>query len=263
MRIQYGQSYMRAGIYRIRCSANNTVYVGQAKNLSRRTATHRQQLRKGAHYNPHMQSAYNKYGEESFSVAYLLHCDVEDLTWYEQRVLDIYRRHCAVFNSAAPVDTPMLGVTRQYNENCINALHTNRHLAHEALARKRETDADYVNFMSGVGRKSLARLRSDPVIEAKRKRLAAEAHGSVELKKLRSAQIRARFANGWTPKRNPNTVQIIDTNTGTIYKSYTAAAEALGVGSPTIHRWVNGRKDGRSKNTNGKPNWRVYDKENL
>lgn len=263
MQIQYGRNFMRAGIYRIKCHANNTVYVGQASNVSNRTAAHRQQLRRGVHYNPHMQRAYNKYGEGEFSVAYLMHCDVDELTRYEQRILDMYRKRGAVFNSAAPVDTPMLGVKRKYNAASNKALNDNRHLAHTALADKRKTDPKYREFMSRVGRDSMARLRADPNIEAKRKTRAAEAQKSPGLVKLRSMQIRKRFADGWEPKRNPKTVHIIDTDTGIVYESYTAAATELGVAVPTVHKWVNGRGDRHSKNTTGRKNWRIYDKENL
>lgn len=220
-------------------------------------------MRKGVHYNPHMQRAYTKYGEGEFSVAYLMHCDVGELTWYEQRVLDMYRKRGAVFNSAAPVDTPMLGASRTYNASSNKALHDNRHLAHAALAEKRKSDPKYREFMSKVGRESMARLRADPETEAKRKERAAEAQKCPELAKLRSTQIRKRFDDGWEPKRNPKTVHIINTDTGIVYESYTAAALEFGVAVPTVHKWVNGRTDGRSKNTTGKPNWRLYDKENL
>ncbi len=237
--------------------------MGQASNLSNRTATHRQQLRKGSHYNTHLQRAFDKYGESEFSVAYLMHCEVTELTWYEQRILDMYQRRGKVFNNAAPVDTPMLGAKREYNSASIDALNNNRKLAHAALAEKRSTDPEYKDFMSKVGRASMARLRADPIVEAKRKINAATAQRCPKLAKVRQAHILRRFAEGWKPKRNSKTVFIINTNTGVIYESYTKAAIEFGVAVPTIHKWVNGRTDGRAKNNSGKPNWRLYDKENL
>lgn len=254
---------MRSGIYRVKCHANDTVYVGQAINLSNRTAQHRQQLRKDKHPNRHMQNAFNKYGESEFSVAYLMHCDAKDLTWHEQRVLDIYKRKFKVFNTNAPVDTPMLGAKRGHIPNCIAALDQYRWKAHEALDDKRRTDPDFAAFMSEVGRTAMKRLRADPLIEAKRKRLAAEAQSHPALVKLRSTQMKARYASGWKQRCNPKKTKIINTDTGITYESYTKAAEIHGVGVPTIYRWVNGRSDGRSRNNKGKPNWRIYDKENI
>lgn len=253
---------MRSGIYRIKCLANDTVYVGQASNLSNRTAHHRQRLRKNKHSNRHLQNAFNKYGESEFDVAYLMHCEPGELTWYEQRVLDIYRRNFKVFNTLAPVDTPMLGQKRIDGAKGAATLDKYRWKAHLALAEKRATDPDYMEFTREIGRTAMKRLRANPEIEAKRKKLAAEAQRKPELVALRRAQINARYAEGWTPKSNPNKTAIIDTSTGVVYPSYTEAAEAHGVGVPTIHRWVNGRRDGRSKQNKGKPHWRIYE-ENI
>ena len=54
------------GIYFIRNKVNGKVYIGQAQQLRWRKSTHRGQLRRNAHYNPRLQSAWNKYGEDSF-----------------------------------------------------------------------------------------------------------------------------------------------------------------------------------------------------
>ena len=58
------------GIYQIRNKNNGKVYIGQVyatKGANRRWLEHRAALRKGNHYNPHLQSAWNKYGEVNFS----------------------------------------------------------------------------------------------------------------------------------------------------------------------------------------------------
>lgn len=259
MQIRYGQQSMQSGIYLIKCKENDTVYVGQSVNMSRRTAYHRQMLRRGEHDNRHLQRAYDKYGEDNFEVRYVITCDTEDLTHYETQVLSIFKRHYKAFNSEAPVDTPMLGRKREYNENSINALHEYRDKAHEALARKRREDKDYLEFTREVGRKAMSKLRADPEIEAKRKKKSAKAQARPELVELRRKQLLERFENGWKPKRNPKTTKVINTETGEVFQSYTEASEKYGVSTATVHRWVNGRRDGRNKNTKGKPNWRVYE----
>lgn len=54
------------GVYRITCTANNKIYIGSTSNLRKRQHDHFADMRRGAHSNRHMQSAWNKYGEQSF-----------------------------------------------------------------------------------------------------------------------------------------------------------------------------------------------------
>lgn len=54
-----------SGIYQIRCRQNGKIYIGSAINLHVRWRGHRRDLCNGVHVNPHLQSAWNLYGEES------------------------------------------------------------------------------------------------------------------------------------------------------------------------------------------------------
>jgi len=54
------------GVYRIRNKLDSKRYIGSAQDFDERWDTHRKELRKGTHYNPHLQNAWNKYGEENF-----------------------------------------------------------------------------------------------------------------------------------------------------------------------------------------------------
>lgn len=56
----------QGGIYQLRCLINDTVYIGSAKSFEWRWGSHLYELRKGTHVNPHLQRAFNKYGEDSF-----------------------------------------------------------------------------------------------------------------------------------------------------------------------------------------------------
>lgn len=68
------------GIYCIENSVNRKKYVGQAKDIEKRWETHKAELRRGAHYNTHLQAAWDKYGEQSFAFYILELCDVESLS---------------------------------------------------------------------------------------------------------------------------------------------------------------------------------------
>lgn len=54
------------GIYAIRNKVNGKRYIGSTNNFRRRWGMHEYALKKGNHYNGHLQRAWNKYGKESF-----------------------------------------------------------------------------------------------------------------------------------------------------------------------------------------------------
>ena len=76
-------------IYLIECKPTGKMYVGSASFIVQRFSRHRTDLRKGLHANPHMQNAWNKYGEGEF-VFRELECvlDKNDLVACEQRWID-------------------------------------------------------------------------------------------------------------------------------------------------------------------------------
>ena len=79
------------GIYILENLLNGNIYVGSSKNLNRRKAQHLCALRNDYHHNLHLQSAFNKYGEENFVYRVLIICDVENLLFFEQLLLDKYK----------------------------------------------------------------------------------------------------------------------------------------------------------------------------
>lgn len=75
-----GQSWKEIGmptipqcaIYRILCLVSGRVYIGQTmSNPARRWSEHKCALRHGRHSNPHLQAAWNKYGEQAFDFSVL------------------------------------------------------------------------------------------------------------------------------------------------------------------------------------------------
>jgi group I intron endonuclease len=76
------------GIYQIRNIVNGNRYIGQTRNLKIRKKEHFCRLRKGNHHNLYLQRSFNKYGENNFVFEIILICDVENLTYYEQLIVD-------------------------------------------------------------------------------------------------------------------------------------------------------------------------------
>lgn len=79
---------MTSGIYVIKNHVSGKVYVGQSANLKRRFSTHKRQLKKGEHYNAHLQSAFIKYGEKAFTIEILCECERSELDDLECYYID-------------------------------------------------------------------------------------------------------------------------------------------------------------------------------
>lgn len=85
---------MDSGIYLLHNSRSGRHYVGSAVSVSRRWQEHRKTLRNGRHKNPHLQAAWDKYGEESFSFLVVCQCPVETLIAEEQDEIDFWVGLC-------------------------------------------------------------------------------------------------------------------------------------------------------------------------
>lgn len=77
-----------SGIYQILNLVNGKRYIGSAVRFRTRWAAHRHQLRNGFHHSRHLQSAWNKYGEDSFEFSVIELCEKSDLIAREQFHLD-------------------------------------------------------------------------------------------------------------------------------------------------------------------------------
>src|SRR4051794_16550207 len=90
----------KCGIYQILCRPTGKVYIGSSVRIYQRWYEHRRQLRSGKHHSPHLQFAWNKYGEEAFRFSVLEECGAEDVLEREQFYLDA---HAPVFNAMTDV----------------------------------------------------------------------------------------------------------------------------------------------------------------
>jgi group I intron endonuclease len=96
----------RCGIYKIINHINGKYYVGSTEDSCRRWKEHKSALVAGRHYSPHLQNAWNKYGEENFAFVWVEDVPVEQL-------LDIENIHIAAnpdgYNVAKYADAPGRG----------------------------------------------------------------------------------------------------------------------------------------------------------
>ena len=74
------------GVYQIRCRQNGKVYIGSAINLQKRWRAHRRDLSNGVHINPHLQSAWNAYGESGFEFSVVEYVVDEKLLLFAEQL---------------------------------------------------------------------------------------------------------------------------------------------------------------------------------
>lgn len=78
------------GIYEIYNTVNKKRYIGQSARLRTRILKHFNQLRHDIHQNKHLQSSWNKYGEDKFSYRILEYCKIDDLDERENYYISLY-----------------------------------------------------------------------------------------------------------------------------------------------------------------------------
>jgi group I intron endonuclease len=76
------------GIYKIENIITGDFYIGQSINLKKRKYQHFYELKRNKHYNKYLQYSYNKYENKNFEFSILLYCDANNLTFYEQLLVD-------------------------------------------------------------------------------------------------------------------------------------------------------------------------------
>lgn len=125
-----------SGIYSIKNTTNNKIYIGSSINLSMRIAGHKSRLKSKRHINSHLQSSYNKYGAESFIFEIVERVDEPDLLEREAFWIDYFRSSDAV---------------NGYNKQSID-INSGRQIVTEEKKRKLSTYSGNKNSQFGVKR---------------------------------------------------------------------------------------------------------------
>lgn len=100
-----------SGIYKIVNKINGKYYIGSSRDVLKRWNNHKSTLRRKIHKSPHLQSAWNKYGELNFNFVIVENCDVDKLLIIEQKYLDVLvsqRNIC--YNTSYVAERPMIGI---------------------------------------------------------------------------------------------------------------------------------------------------------
>lgn len=81
---------MVSGIYTIKNKVNDKIYVGQSIDVHDRLIHHKSKLRNNKHHSNHLQSSWNKYGEDAFEFELLKACKPRYLNRLEKLYVKIY-----------------------------------------------------------------------------------------------------------------------------------------------------------------------------
>ena len=94
----------QSGIYSIK--GKSKVYIGQSVNVNNRFYQHLSLLRRGNHFNSHLQNFYNKYGEGELNFQVIEYCHCSDLNRKEVFYIDNFDSIKTGFNQTKD---PFLG----------------------------------------------------------------------------------------------------------------------------------------------------------
>lgn len=135
------------GIEAITNLFTETVYYGHSVNIERRLKEHKYGLKHNKHGNPHLQAAWNKYGEQAFVFApYLLVENKEDLVKKEQDCIDnAYFLGLKIYN-ILPASNSRLGILHSEE---IKKLISERK---KGIKRSKETKNKISRTMKGIKR---------------------------------------------------------------------------------------------------------------
>ncbi len=163
--------YNTFGIYAIQNMINGKTYVGKTQtNFGDRWDCHRSQLRGGYHDNPHLQRAWNKYGEENFRFIIVEVCPegttTEEINELEIKYIKIFKNYDEAYNISPGGDGGMfLGkhlpeeTKRKIGEK--NRIHmTGRHASEKTKKKMAESQRKrWDNLSAKEKEKTVSRLR--------------------------------------------------------------------------------------------------------
>lgn len=127
--------YSRIGIYGIRNLINGNIYVGKTgMNFGDRWDSHRSLLNNGKHDNPHLQRAWDKYGQDNFEFIVIEDCEIDELSNKEKYYIKKYKD---------------IGLAYNIHDGGDEGYNLGKHLSEETKRKIGEK-----NRINGLGRKA-------------------------------------------------------------------------------------------------------------
>jgi group I intron endonuclease len=219
-----------AVIYRITNMANGKYYIGSADSFARREWQHKYDLKRGAHKNPRLQAAWNKYGPDMFVFEV-----IEEIPegGNQLQIEDTYLIKCVgqpdCYNINPRAELPRLGVvlTDRAKSN-ISAGRKGKH-AGEAHYRYGQTVAPEVRAKIGAAQRGKAKAPGRTVSEAGRAKIRANIEAGRSHKHWAG---RSHTEETKTKMQKP----VFAMPDGILFPSLTAVLQHYGIKMPTLRR---------------------------
>ena len=221
-----------AVIYRITNMVNNKFYIGSAESFARREWQHKNDLKRNAHKNPHLQASWNKYGAEMFVFEIMEQIPEGEATlaWEDKWLRDcVGRKDCYNVNTLAT--SPRSGLT--WSEKSKQQLSINRKGKHAGTAHYR-----YGQTVSEEVRKKISAAQLGKPKAAGRK---VSAEGKA---KIRAAAEAGNYSH-WQGRKHTEESkakmrkEVVATDPAGkehIFASLTETLQTLGLLMPTLNR---------------------------
>lgn len=230
-------------IYAIENLVNRKRYIGQTnRSFEERKRNHISKLRRGVHDNIHIQGAWNKYGEESFSFKVLVHCNTEDLDFLERKFINNFetldKNKGYNLESGGSLSKILSMETRNKLGKPVILTNTKERFPSAALAaEKYNLSQGSISSCCGGKIKSAGKL---PNGEYSVWVFEDEYNPSIDY-----------FFHRHLGKHNPRSKSVICVTTGEVFESTRLAAEAFGLNQSKISLVCNGKRNYTGKLPDG------------
>jgi group I intron endonuclease len=221
---------MKSGVYQIKCIANSKIYIGSSQNIEKRINHHFTTLSRNKHKNPHLQSAYNKYGEDNFEWSVVEYCSVDQLLIIEQKWMDTtlcYERNIG-FNNTKKSDRPEGYKHTEENKKIMSKIKKGKKQSKETIKKR-------VDKLKGQKRTDECKKRmSEAKIGKKNPMFGKKENEEHKQKRMKNMLSKPRWNKGltiaddprikklavWKDKIPPNALKckLIDNDTGEYWR---------------------------------------------
>lgn len=219
----------KAVVYKIINLINAKFYVGSTVKVKERFRTHRRHLRAGKHHCPHLQQAWNKYGEAAFVFKVIATVeDPSELHAVEQVFLDEHHGSAQCYNYARYTDNSNRGVVRSPEHRAAISEALKAHYAknaHPATGRAHSEESKALMSANRAGKAVSAETRE----KIRQSRLGTRASEATRAKLSAIRKGKERSADHAAQYNKP----IIEITSGEVFPSLKAVKDRFDM-SPGI-----------------------------